>query len=130
MRALKLQFFRKSKLSFGYIFNSFHVVLRLKRSETSHQLENGDSKCPEINHFIISTSLEHFWSSVVRSSCQRQHLPFPSSFLYFLTDSKINEFNMSIFFIIKNIIRFDISVTDFIHVDILQCSQQLEGYQL
>ena len=96
------------------------MVLRLKRRNSSHKFEDSNPKCPQVNHLIISSSLKHLRSPIVGSSSESQHLSFPSSFFNFLADSKINEFDGSVFLIIEDVIRFDISVAYFIHVDVLE----------
>jgi len=101
------------------------VVLRLKRRNPSHQFVDGNSECPYIDKFVIPTALEHFRSSVVRSSGECEHISFDAPFGQLPTDPKIDENDSLSGLVIQNVLRFDIPVANFLGVDIGQSFQEL-----
>ena len=124
---MELQLFREHHLVLEDSVYGLGVVLRLKGRETGHQLEEGDPHCPEVHHLVVSPSRKHLRSPVVRSSSQGQHLPLPAPLLNFFAYSKIDEFNLSAQLIVKDVLRFDISMTDLISVQVFNGLKELMG---
>ena len=118
----------KLNISFLNILNSVTKILCFERRFTCYHLVESDSSSPNIYFLVISSPWEHFWSSVVQCTSYCKHFLLVAPIVYIPRNSKINNFDFLVLSIIENIIRFYISVTDPLRVDIVQSVQKLMSY--
>jgi hypothetical protein len=109
---------REDHLSLDDVGDRIDVILRLERSEPTHDFEHGNPQGPHIDHFIIPPSLEHLRSSIEGSSRGSQHISLASPLLDLLADSEINDFYRFVVLVVKYVFGFDVPMANLPVVDI------------
>ena len=112
--------FLKSKKHFLDCNYSTWVVFRLERCLSCCQFKDSDSQRPNINSFIVSSSWEHFRCHIKIGSNNCQHISSFSSQKSFLGNTKVNYLDSFVLFVIKNVVRFYVSMTDIFLVKIVE----------
>jgi len=96
------------------------MILRFEWSVPCNQLIDGDSQRPKVNSLVIASSQINLWCKVVISSNYGHHISSASSQKGFLGYSEINQFYLSLFLVVKYILRLDISMTDVMGMEIAE----------
>jgi hypothetical protein len=115
----------EGELSPHDVRNGLTVVLRLKWGHSGHQFKHSHSQCPQVDPFIIPSSLEHLRSTVIGRPSQSQHLLLPPTVDQLLTDAKVYHLDTRILMIEQNVLRFDIPMADLMRMDEAERLQQL-----
>lgn len=112
------------------IFDAVRHVLGVKRITALNQLTQYNSNRPYVNLFIISPSAEHLRCFVEKIPCGSKHVGLDESNDCFFTDSEVDNFELLLCPIIKNVLRLDISVANVLLVHIFQGLKNLSGDKL
>ena len=96
-------------LKFFYLL----FIFGLKVCKSSDQV-------PKDNTFIINTTSEHFRCSIIRSSCQSQHFLIGFAFKKLATYTKIYQNASLVLPVIKNVFRFQVTVTNMSFMNVLK----------
>lgn len=70
---------------------------------------------------VIASSKEHLWRFVVQGSCICEHVNFITPLNCILTDSEINDLDVSASLVVQYIFRLYISVAYFVFMQIDEC---------
>jgi hypothetical protein len=97
--------------------DSFFLVFMMKWQRIGHQLINHHSQSPNINKLIVTTR-KHFWSFVKEGSGVGPHLKALELGSMHFSNFKINKLEIFGLPIVENILRFYISVTNTISMQV------------
>ena len=103
---------RKLHLLIENIFDGLAMILTFKRSPAGNQLENGDASRPNINFLVVPTPAEHLRRPVKESAGNSKHIHGNSPPFMFPADAKINQFQFFSEWIVKNILGFDVPMSN------------------
>ena len=88
------------------------MVLRLERSIPTDYSENGDSQCPKVNSFIVSSPDKDLRSDVVVRPNNGEHVPPGSPQESFLGNAKVDYLYFVLPLVVEDVIRLDIPVAN------------------
>lgn len=86
------------------------VVSAVERNFSSDQFVSDNSSRPNINFFIVDGGVEGLRSLVVEGSGLGPHLELGISLFFLDGTVEVNKFYFFVFWVVKDILRFDISV--------------------
>lgn len=109
---------RKNKGTPHYIVYRVRMVLRLERSHPSQQLIHSYAQSPHIHQLVIPPSLKHLRRPVVRRPCQSQHLPLDSPSNQLFADSKVNQNDPLLLFIVEDVLGLNIPMANLVRVNV------------
>lgn len=118
-------FILELELSLEYVGDSCRVVLGLKGRVSSNQLVNGDSECPEIDSFIISSSDVHLRRKVKLRSDDGEHIPSVSPLEGLLADAEIDDLDLLLLRVIEDVLGLYIPMADILIMNIADGGDQL-----
>lgn len=104
------------------------MILRLKRCISSHQLVNGNSQCPKIYPFIISSSDVHLRCQVKLRSDNGKHIPPVAALEGLLADAEIDDLDLPLLGVIEYVLRLYIPMTDILIMNIADGGDQFLHY--
>jgi hypothetical protein len=113
------------ELEFRFFDKFYHSVLVLREEwQLPYQnLECGDTKGPYVYRFIVTHTVKHFGSLVLKGPCpgaESQSFDFPllSHGDILLSNSKIYDFDFIEFATYQDVIGLDIAMTDALSVNV------------
>ena len=106
------------------------MVLRFKRGIPRNHLINGNTNCPQVNSFIITSANVYLRSKIEMRSNDSEHISSGTSLKSLFSNLKINKFDFLCFAIIKYVFKLDISMANVSIVDIFNCSYNLPDNML
>ena len=104
------------------------MEFRFKGSFSSDQFIQSNSNRPHVYSLVISSAVEHFRGTIVRSSSDGEHFSFVASFNEFLANPEVNEFDFFFLAVIKNILWFYVPVANVMRMDVGHSGDQLVHY--
>lgn len=116
---------REGEFCRKYVIDGLTVIRRLEGSMTSCQLVKSDACGPNINFFSVASTCEHFRSSVIKSASNCKHFKFGASPSVFPADSIIYQLESFGYWIVKDVLGFNISMAHCPLMKVMQGLQQL-----
>lgn len=112
------------------VINSVTMILWLERGNLRDQFINGNTKSPQINSLVITSTHKHLRSPVIRSSSQGQHLLVCAPFYKLTTYSEIYQNAPFVQFVIENVVWLYVSMADVLVVDVFESQDNFVYYPL